>query len=536
MRQSSKQNGGTQSMKERNKEVKHAVEYTTKGLLNNIFANNPKEKKGVVINDNPNVERKMVPQIQPRRKKINRQQKNVVAYQGFGNEDEEPTIKENVEENQTLEEGIKEKDLLLEKLLTDKDHALDAIEKANEQNTLAMQHQGDKTISLLQNMLREERSSFEELTQKLQDEKEKTIQQIEQSSNEKVESMERQFQQATNTLQKTMHDDRTAFMNNTQKSIEEKQISGQMLQSALERNNESLNSTLKVFLNKQFEDYVQDKNETITNMQSQIEMLNQQLRKTSEEKLTGSFVNYHLEHAKRFDNTLQLIATLEHRRNANIKGIEASLQSAVLNSINERMITIHQTILQQTERLTSDIGKMNLNVNFLQNIETSMKRQIANIASFSNQLDSFDIESSQSKLASMQQKINDLNSALDMKFLQITNQMDKTMSVFMNSVMTKITKINDTLSQNGAMVDETLLKTRQVFPMINRGETPATPRRNGNVLSITDGGGDGGGDGIGDGRVYQRRVPTMTGPAQNRPQTQRKTSVFDVDDFNNVDE
>jgi hypothetical protein len=328
----------------------------------------------------------MVPQIQPRRKKINRQQKNVVAYHGFGNEDEEPTIKENVEENQTLEEGIKEKDLLLEKLFTDKDHALDAIEKANAQNALAMQNQGDKTISLLQNMLREERSSFEELTQKLQDEKEKTINQIVESSNAKIENMEKQFQQTANVLLKTMQEDKAAFTNSTQKSSEDKQLAGQMLRDTLSQSNDSLNSTLKVFLNRQFEDFVQDKNDTITKMQSQIETLNQELRKTSEEQLTGSFVNYHLEHAKKFDNTLQLISSLEHRRNANIKGIEASLQSAVLNSINERMISIHQIILQQTERLSTELDQMNLTSTALTNMETSMQRQIKNISFFAHLL------------------------------------------------------------------------------------------------------------------------------------------------------
>lgn len=424
--------GGSNSHK--NHEVKHAVEHTTKELLNNIFGNttpkNPNKADGIILNNTyNNIPKPQPPPVRRRRQRTYDDDDGELKYQSFGPSSFKSKTSE--EEQEKQKENENEKDQLLKHLINDKDHAI-------KQNTI----QGEKTIEVLQDMIREERNSFEELTHTLQEEKEKTINQIVESSNAKIENMEKQFQQTANVLLKTMQDDRAAFTNSTQKAFEDKQISGQMLRDTLSQSNDSLNSTLKVFLNRQFEDLVQDKNDTITKMQSQIETLTQELRKTSEEQLTGSFVNYHLEHAKKFDNTLQLISSLEHRRNANIKGIEASLQSAVLNSINERMISIHQIILQQTERLSTELDQMNLTSTALTNMETSMQRQIKNISFFAHQLDSFDFE----KYENVYKKMNEFNAAFDDKFLQLNNRVDKTLDAFLNALFRKLTAINERIA------------------------------------------------------------------------------------------
>ena len=404
--------------------MKHAVEHTTKELLNNIFGNttpkNPNKADGIVLNNTyNNLDNLPKPPLRRRRQRNFDNDNRELKYQSFG-----PPSASTPASSKSKKSS--------KQIINDNDN-----HNHNQGET-----QGEKTIDVLQDVIREERKSFEELTQTLQDEKEKTINQIVESSNAKIENMEKQFQQTANVLLKTMQEDRAAFTNSTQKSSEDKQIAGQMLRDTLSQSNDSLNSTLKVFLNRQFEDFVQDKNDTITKMQSQIETLNQELRKTSEEQLTGSFVNYHLEHAKKFDNTLQLISSLEHRRNANIKGIEASLQSAVLNSINERMISIHQIILQQTERLSTELDQMNLTSTALTNMETSMQRQIKNISFFAHQLDSFDFE----KYENIYKKMNEFNAAFDDKFLQLNNRVDKTLDAFLNALFRKLTAINERIS------------------------------------------------------------------------------------------
>lgn len=410
--------GGSNSHK--NHEVKHAVEHTTKELLNNIFGNtnpkNPNKADGIILNNTyNNLNNLPKPRIRQRRQRNFDDNDGELKYQSFGPPSSASSKSKKSSEKKSEQQFINEKE-----------HSIE----------------GEKTIDVLQDVIREERKSFEELTHTLQEEKEKTINQIVESSNAKIENMEKQFQQTANVLLKTMKDDRAAFTDSTQKSFDDKQIAGQMLRDTLSQSNDSLNSTLKVFLNRQFEDLVQDKNETITKMQSQIESLNEELRKTSEEQLTGSFVNYHLEHAKKFDNTLQLISSLEHRRNANIKGIEASLQSAVLNSINERMIAIHQIILQQTEKLSTELDQMNLTSNALTNMETSMQRQIKNISFFAHQLDSFDFE----KYENVYKKMNEFNAAFDDKFLQLNNRVDKTLDSFLNALFRKLTAINERIA------------------------------------------------------------------------------------------
>jgi hypothetical protein len=431
------------------RDLKRAVKHTTKDLLNNIFRQKKKNLGKIVLNDQRDEDNEdeisniLNDAVVPKRRQANynEEDENAQKYQGYQGESDElqPQAdkverKEESEKRQDPENGEERRE----------DHEtllIETLDKTNEANAKVLEEQYERTIATLENTMREDRNVFQNLATKVEDlltTKDHSVDKVTLLANENNEALKRQFQQTAQMLQNNINQDRQAFANFTQKSLEEKVVSDRMLQSSLESSNENLARTLRTFLDTQNQDANKEKQELITKLQNDIQKLQEELKKQSEEKLTESFVNYHLEHARKFDSSLQMISTLENQQIARIKQIEQNLQSTILSSLNDQMIKVHQQISKQIEDLQESQERQIQTIRFLKSSETQMEQTLAGVDALNKRVSSLDVAIINKKISDLETSFFKMETIISGKISDFNNQIDSQLQMLYTSIVDKI--------------------------------------------------------------------------------------------------
>jgi hypothetical protein len=286
--------------------------------------------------------------------------------------------------------------VLVERLLDDKDTTIEILTNTTTTNTASMERQYDKTTSIIEKAMTEDRNIFETFTQKMEAviaEKDKAIQNLVQSTNSSSLELQKQYNASTMSLQSTLNQDREAFTSFTQRATEEKIASDNMIRSVIESFKSTLDSTLSQFHSRELEIVREDGQKRTDALLAEIEVFKREqlaIKAAQDAKIreveSGAYMANLLSHATKFRGTLDEIENKEKEfiskindHTASIIGLDAKYMQQFqqfenkLRDNESKMVPLNDKLDKLQTEFAAKIGNFNAIVVNLEGANTRIE-------------------------------------------------------------------------------------------------------------------------------------------------------------------